>query len=124
MGVRVSITEAEWEVMTALWEHAPQTAAELTEQVEHRKWTAKTVRTLLSRLVDKGAVKFTARGRTHLYRPAIDRDTCTRAEAKSFLDRIFGGSVAPMIAQLAAHDELAEEDLEALRKILKEKDER
>jgi len=117
-----AISEAEWQVMNVLWDRSPQTAAEVIDALaEPQGWNPKTVRTLLGRLVQKAALDYEQDGRKYLYRPAVARAACSRVEARSFLDRVFGGAVAPMVAQLAEEGALDGEDLDALRRLLDER---
>src|SRR3546814_12112942 len=97
------------QVLTALWEEAPQTAAELTQRIGAANgWTQATVKTLIARLVQKGAVTAEADGRRYLYRPAIDRAEAVGEESQRFVDRLFGGRVSPLIAHLAEREALSD----------------
>src|SRR5689334_13611506 len=95
-----SISEAEWEVMTVLWLRSPETAAEVIEALAERKrWNPRTIKTLLNRLVKKGALGFSTEGKRYLYRPKVTRAQCVRAEGRSFLNRVFGGEAGAMLCQ-------------------------
>src|SRR3954469_23719631 len=100
MPAAPSITEAEWHVIRILWDHPGQwlPAAQIVEPVaKDRGIHHRTARTLLARLVKKGAVesKPEDRGTGHLYRAKISRDSATRKESRSFLSRVFDGNAAP-----------------------------
>jgi BlaI family penicillinase repressor len=113
------ITDAEWEVMQVLWESSPRTASEVADEVAGRMdWHHKTVKTLLGRLVKKGALKFKEEGNRYLYRPAFPRDKYIAQESRTFLDRVFGGDAAPMLVHFVEHAELSEEDIAELRALL------
>lgn len=118
------ISEAEHAVMEVLWEEQPLTAAEVAERAgPKRGWSVHTVKTLLSRLLAKGAIAHEADGRRFLYRPAIERDDYVARESKRLVDRLFGGKVTPLVAHLAERQELSDEDIaeiEALLKALKQ----
>ena len=117
-----TISDAEWEVMEVLWAHSPLTANEVVDQLAGRKtWSPKTVKTLLNRLVTKEALAFDTQGKRYLYRPAIQRDQCVRGESHSFLDRVFGGAIGPMLAHFVNQSDLSPEEIESLQTLLSEK---
>jgi BlaI family transcriptional regulator, penicillinase repressor len=117
-----SISEAEWEVMNVLWQKWPQTANDVITSLQGQKdWKAKTVRTLLDRLVQKGVVHVDKEHRVYTFYPLYSQDDCQRAEAESFIKRIYGGTVKSMLVQFIEEDSLSEEDIEELKSILDEK---
>jgi BlaI family transcriptional regulator, penicillinase repressor len=122
MAERPSISNAEWEIMMILWARSPLTAMEIVSAMENRKdWSPRTVKTLLNRLVKKRALDFTAQGNRYLYRPRITRESCVRMESRSFLSRVFGGAVGPMLVQFVAQADLSRAEIEELERILEEK---
>ena len=115
------ISEAEHAVMEVLWEEQPLTAAEVAERASpERGWSVHTVKTLLSRLLAKGAIAHEADGRRFLYRPAIEREAYVGRESEKLLDRLFGGRVTPLIAHLAERRSLSPEHIAELEALLKE----
>jgi predicted transcriptional regulator len=115
------ISEAEHAVMEVLWEQQPLTAAEVAERAgPKRGWSVHTVKTLLSRLLAKGAITHEANGRRFLYRPAIEREAYVGRESEKLLDRLFGGRVTPLIAHLAERRSLSADDIAELEALLKE----
>ena len=89
--------------MKVLWNRAPLSASDIVEalcQVE--PWHPKTVKTLLNRLVKKGALDFTPEGRAYSYHPLVTEAECATTASEAFLDRVFGGSLQPMLAQDAS----------------------
>jgi BlaI family transcriptional regulator, penicillinase repressor len=110
------ISEAEWEVMKIVWSRRSASAEEITTTLG---WHPKTVRTYLNRLVKKGALGFTKTGRAYLYRPLVKESDCIAAASDSFLDRVFGGSLAPMVAQLVERQRLSTTEIDELKKVLK-----
>ena len=114
-----NISEAEWEVIKVLWDAGPMTAGQVVEALAHsRSWAPRTVKTLLSRLVRKGAVRCDVQDKKHLYRAAITRSAATRREARSFLSRVFDGALVPAVVTFLKESELSSADLQQLRKIL------
>ena len=119
VGERIS--DAEHTVMEALWDESPLTAADVCERVcTARDWSMPTVKTLLSRLVTKGAVETEAEGRRFLYTPTIARSDYVGNESRRLVDRLFGGRPASLFAQLAESEALTDEDLAEIERLLKE----
>ena len=115
------ISEAEYAVMEALWTRSPQTAAEVCETVcETRGWSMPTVKTLLSRLVTKGALTTQPDGRRFLYTPVIERRASVGGESKRLVERLFGGRAAPLFAHLAENEALSDEDIAEIERLLRE----
>jgi predicted transcriptional regulator len=123
MKKTIRITEAEWEVMAVTWEQAPVAASMIVEALEHRKqWTSATVRTLLRRLVNKGALRQEADGKRYLYTPLITVAEWACQESESFLDRVLGRVPSEAILHLVIRADLSEKDIQKLRRIFKEKE--
>jgi BlaI family transcriptional regulator, penicillinase repressor len=115
------ISEAEHAIMEVLWEEHPLTAAEVAERAgPARGWSVHTVKTLLSRLLAKGAIAYEAEGRRFLYTPAIERDSYVGRESEKLVDRLFGGRITPLIAHLAERRQLSAQDIAELEALLKE----
>ena len=115
------ISDAEWEVMLLLWQRAPQTAADVAAKLcPAHDWTERTVKTLLARLIKKGALTATPEGKRYLYEPAVSREDCVRQESRTFLDRVFGGSASPLLAHFVREGGLGPEEIEELRALLDE----
>jgi BlaI family penicillinase repressor len=113
-------SESEMQVLSALWDDAPQTAADLTSRIgKINGWTQATVKTLLARLVQKGAVTAEADGRRYLYSPAVARADAVGEESQRFVDRLFGGRVSPLIAHLADREALTDTDIAEIEALLK-----
>jgi len=113
------ISDAEFEVMKVAWDKSPTTANEIVARLTAcTDWQDKTIRTLINRLLKKGALSHEARGKVYYYSPAVTREACQRRESESFLERVFDGSVMPMLAYFAQSDKLSHEDIEQLKDIL------
>jgi len=116
------ISESEWLVMRVLWSKSPLAAQDVFEQLDATtKWKPKTVKTLIDRLVRKGAVKYEKDGRRYLYYPAVGRDECITTERRSFARRVYGGISKPMLAAFLEDAELSAQDISELREILEQK---
>jgi BlaI family transcriptional regulator, penicillinase repressor len=121
-----AISDAEWDVMQVAWAAAPQpvTASQVVEKLAGRKgWNPKTVRTLLNRLMNKGALAVEAQGKRYLYRPAVTREECVRQESRSFISRVFDGSVAPALLHFLQGARLSQDDIQKLRETLRREEE-
>lgn len=120
MNMRIS--DAELEVIEVLWaSNAPMTATEIAERISsERDWSLATVKTLLSRLSAKGAIRYSEEGRRYLYSAAVARDSYVGKESRRFVDQLFGGRLSPLVARLAEEDALDDEDIAAIEAILKE----
>jgi BlaI family penicillinase repressor len=117
----IRISEAEWLVMKALWARAPAASRDIVAAVAPgTQWSAKTILTLVRRLVDKGAVGFTRAARINLYFPNVTEREGVKMETRSFLKRFFGGSLQPMLAHFVRESELSEQDVAELRRLLDE----
>jgi BlaI family transcriptional regulator, penicillinase repressor len=115
------ISEAEHAVMEVLWREAPLGAAEVAERVDPKRgWSVRTVKTMLSRLLAKGALAHEEEGRRYLYRPAVSREEFVTRESGRLLDRMFGGRVTPLVAHLAEQNRLTSKDIEEIEALLRE----
>jgi len=116
------ISESEWLIMKVLWARSPQTANEVVDELLPKtKWAPKTVKTLITRLVGKKAVSFKKKGREYLYSPVVDEAACVSAESKSFLKRVYGGALMPMLAHMIEEESLTDGEIAQLKRILDER---
>jgi BlaI family transcriptional regulator, penicillinase repressor len=116
------ISPAEWQVMKLLWEKAPRTAQEVIDLLaSYTEWHPKTIRTLLTRLVEKGALRTVKQGRLLAYLPCVDESAAIHEESQSFLDRVFGGGLQPMLAHFLEREDVSDEEIAALRQLLNKK---
>jgi predicted transcriptional regulator len=114
------IGEAEYAVMEVLWQDAPLTATEVADRVPaERGWSIRTVKTMLARLLAKGVLAHEEEGRRYLYRPAVARADYVAQESGRLIDRMFGGRVTPLVAQLAERDRLSDADIAEIEALLK-----
>jgi BlaI family penicillinase repressor len=119
MPAMPAITDAEWDVMKVLWDKGEAGAQEVTQAlVVERNWRPQTVKTLLNRLVKKGAVAYAEEGRRFIYRPKVSRDAVIKAESRSFLSRVFDGAVTPALVHFLKLGNLSKADIEELKKTL------
>jgi BlaI family penicillinase repressor len=116
------ISESEWLVMKVIWDENPISSNRVVEVLsDSTPWNPKTIKTLLSRLVKKGAVGHESEGRSYLYYPLIEETVLVKAESESFLKRVFRGALKPMIATMVESEDLSEEEIEELKRLLSKK---
>ena len=119
----MQISDAEAVVMDVLWKRSPLSADEVVMALSSRQdWQDATVKTLLNRLLNKGAIDAEKDGRRYLYAPVLQREAWVQGESESLLDRVFGGRVAPLVAHFSEHRKLSRKDIAELRKLLQEID--
>ena len=114
-----TVSPAEWEIMEILWKHGPQAARNVFAAIpEENSRDIKTVRTLLSRLVEKGAVGYDQIGNSYLYRAEFSREQLVCHEVRSVADRVFDGSMSALFASFLREEELTPGEIEQLQKLL------
>ncbi len=122
MEERPKISDAEWQVMKVLWEKSPVTANHIVEKLTaETPWKPKTIRTLINRLTSKNALGFNKNGRQYMYYPLLLEEECVRQETRSFLNRIRANSLKPMLAAFLEEENLSQEEIDELKKILDKK---
>ena len=115
----VAISEAESRVMEVLWQRSPQTSEEIVAVLTGPTgWHEKTIRTLLNRLLGKGAISAQKDGRRYLYSAQLQREDWQHQESRSLLDRVFGGKVVPLLAHFSQHENLTDKEVAELRKLI------
>ncbi|MEM9937408.1 MAG: BlaI/MecI/CopY family transcriptional regulator [Pseudomonadota bacterium] len=115
----LQISSAELEIMKVIWRKPGIGATEVADALADKQdWNIRTIKTLLSRLVDKGALSIEQDGRRYLYSPLIAEKAYQKNAAGQLVDRLFGGRAAPLVAQLADARGLSEQDIEELEALL------
>jgi BlaI family penicillinase repressor len=116
-GLRIS--DAEWDVMEPIWAAGTCTAADVIRELRAtRDWNHSTIRTLLARLVEKGALAYDVDGSKYIYRATVSRQHCVRQAGRSFLEKAFGGNVAALVAHFVTEGPLDRDQVEKLRQLL------
>jgi BlaI family penicillinase repressor len=114
------ISETEWEVMKVIWSTGQCSASDVIQALTARdpKWHPRTIKTYLTRLVIKRALDFHRHGRAYVYVPLVGEKECVDAASESFLSRVFGGSLKPMLAHFVEHKKLSAEEIRELKQLL------
>lgn len=117
----IKLTSSEWNILNCLWEHSPQTVMQLSNELEQTVgWARSTTITVLHRMEAKGLVRCEQAGRGKAYTPLVERDRAAIAETRSFLDRVYQGSVGMMMSSMAQQEGLSLDQIAQLRAILDE----
>lgn len=121
MSATDSISEAESAVLAVLWQKGSATAEDvLAALAEPRNWQESTVKTLLGRLLKKGAVRAQKDGRRFIYSPTLAREEWLSRESETLLNRLFGGRVAPLVAHFSRQRKLSKRDIRELKRLIGE----
>lgn len=116
------ISESEWEIMKIIWRNKPITAEEIANLLSNDfDWSIQTVRTFINRLMKKKAIDFEKEGRTYKYYPLVSEEECIQYESKSFLKRVFDGATQMMMTNFIEKSDLTDQEIEQLKKVLLEK---
>ncbi|MBV7508579.1 BlaI/MecI/CopY family transcriptional regulator [Bacillus sp. sid0103] len=116
------ISDAEWIVMKVLWEEAPLTAAKIIEALSsNTEWSPKTIHSLISRLVKKGALGVNKETPQYEFYPLVDKRDCVLEETRSFIQKVFDGSLHLMLANFIKDERISEKEIEELQRLLNKK---
>ncbi len=118
----MKLTQAEWQIMNALWQEHPATARELMQRLPKGiNWAYTTIKTMLSRLIEKKAVSEHKQGNTSLYKPLVSQRKARHSAFKSMLDQAFEGTMGPLMHFLIEEEKLSKRQRHQILKILQEK---
>lgn len=116
---RQTITEAEYELMKVLWKSDKLLSfGEILTAVSEKNWVRNTVGTMLSRLCEKGVVGFEKKGKFKFYYAILPEAEYAKRETKSFLSKLYNGSIGNLVASLYQNKEISQSEMEALKKII------
>lgn len=116
------ISEAEFEVMKIVWKSAPINTNEITERLlKTTSWRAKTIQTLIKRLVTKGALTYEKQGRVFVYTPLVEENEYISQQSNSFIKRFYDGDISAMLSAYLENNQLSETELNHLRSLLSKK---
>ncbi|WP_291636766.1 BlaI/MecI/CopY family transcriptional regulator [Clostridium sp.] len=116
------ISDAEWLVMKVIWQESPLTASSIIKHLKQQtEWSPKTVQTLISRLVKKGVLGVKKDTTLNEYYSLVSKEDCIRKETKTFLQKVYGGSLKVLIANFVNNETLSPKEIEELKSLLDEK---
>ena len=117
------ISDAEAMVMEVLWGASPRSAEEVIAALaDSTGWAEPTIKTLLNRLLNKGAISAEKDGRRYLYSPILRREAWVQQQSEGLLARLFGGRVAPLVAHFSERGRLSPADIAELKRLVSELD--
>lgn len=120
----ISITESEWHIMMVVWNDSPQTLQEILDKLSYSGWSKTTIQTYIARLVKKGMLLTERKGKGYLYYPAVSKKDFQYQESKSFLKRVYNGSLYQMVLGFTKSGTLSYDELEELKKLIIEQEEK
>ncbi len=124
MSKNISLSDGEWKLMSLLWEKSPRTIAEMVSELKtDTGWNKSTIFVMLTRMEEKGAVRFEEGARARQYYPAIKKSETAAKETESFLKKVYNGSLGLMVASMACQKALRKQDIEELYEILRKAEE-
>ncbi len=116
---RPILTPAEWYVMECLWQHSPCTAREAVECLQSKVgWSRSTTLTLLSRMTEKHQVRCHKEGTVRTYSPMIAQEEALLDQTRSFLERVYQGSLSLMVSAFTKKHPLSDREIAELQSIL------
>ncbi len=119
----MKFTEAEWQIMNALWEKSPSTAREIADRLPSQvNWAYTTIKTMLTRLAEKQAVSEVKQGKASIYEPLISQEQARRGAFRTLLDLAFGGAMGSLVHCLVEEKQLTSKQKQNLIKILDSED--
>ncbi|RRN58749.1 BlaI/MecI/CopY family transcriptional regulator [Pseudoxanthomonas sp. SGNA-20] len=115
----IPVTDAEATVMEVLWQSSPRSSEDVVAAVAPATgWAEPTIKTLLNRLLNKGAISAEREGRRYLYSPVLSREAWVEQQSEGLLARLFGGRVAPLVAHFSERGRLSATDIAELKRLV------
>lgn len=124
MKQNVSISESEWQVMKVIWEEPPKTLQDILPKLKNTQWSTTTIQTYLARLVKKGVLTTQRQGKGYLYFPAVSENECQIAQGKTFLSRVYDGSLSRMVSGFVKSGNISNDELQELKKLIEEQEQK
>ncbi len=117
----MKLTEAEWQIMKALWIEHPATARQVVDRLPRGvRWAYTTVKTMLTRLAEKGAVHESKEGSISLYDPLVSQRNARLHAVRSLLDQAFDGALGPLMHFLVEEKQLTPKVRKELKQVLQD----
>ena len=115
----MNISSSEQQLLDVLWNESPLTVGQIIERVQaSTDWHANTIKTMLTRLSNKGAVERNKDGGRYFYVPCVTRNEIVQEETEGFLARFFDGKMAPLVAHFAKNKNMSNDELAEIEAIL------
>ena len=122
MENKYNITDAELEIMKELWENKQLSLNELTEKLNEKEPRNKnTIKTLLYRLIEKGAVKSINKNqKENKFKANISKEKYLKKENQSFLNKLYNGNTGNMLLNFVENKEISKEELKKLIEMIED----
>lgn len=117
-----TISDSEWQVMEVIWQEAPLTAGQIIERLSPTRWSEKTIKTFLNRLIKKKVLNYEKEQRSYSYYPLVTRQEYSEAASESFLSKVYNGSLKMMVANFIEKEKLSPQEIDELKALLEEKE--
>ena len=116
------ISEAEWRVIRVVWDESPLNTTQIINRLKSEtSWSPKTIHSLISRLIKKGALGVDKLSSPHQFYPIVLKEDCIKEETGSFIQKVYDGSYYQMVANFISNEKMSKNEIEYLKKILEEK---
>lgn len=113
------ISDSEWEIMKIIWQNDSITSTKIINELQEKtNWKASTIKTLINRLLNKEAISFTKKGKEYYYFSIVSEEECIKKESKSFLSKVFNGSLNSMVVNFVKSQKLTKTEIDELKSIL------
>ncbi len=122
MNKQINISDAEWKVMCVLWENHPLISSQIIKRLESTNWNPNTIHTLLSRLEKKKIIGVEKKSRFKEYYPLVSREECQIYETKSFVEKVYDGSMKMFLSSYINQDNISEDDIQYLKNLIEKKE--
>lgn len=117
--MKFTLNNSEWQIISYLWKESPKTMMEIVHEMEaNQGWSKSTTNTLLKRMLDKNYITFTTNGKVREYHPLLKQAEVVKDETESFVQRVFGGDVGLLVANLVSNKKPSKKELDEIRSIL------
>lgn len=112
----VELSDSEIYIMHVIWANGQATSFDILDKVrKDKKLSENTVRTLLARMVKKGAICIGEKiGKTYIYKPLIDKNEFLRVKSNNFLENIYEGAMSSMLLNFVKDKKLSKKDVKDL----------
>jgi BlaI family penicillinase repressor len=113
------ISDSEWEIMKIIWQNDSITSTKIINELQEKtNWKSSTIKTLINRLLNKEAISFTKKGKEYYYFSIVSEEECIKKESKSFLSKVFNGSLNSMVVNFVKSQKLTKTEIDELKSIL------
>lgn len=121
----IKLSETEIHIMQIIWKYGKTTSFDILEEIKNDDTISEnTIRTLLARMVKKGAIKITdKKSKTYIYEACINKDEFLRKEGNNFLETIYQGAMSSMLLNFVKENKLTKKDVEELLKRIEDESE-